>query len=61
MPADARANVHRATDDLRRSGILDAVLQPGERAPEFALANQDEDAAIPGAASGICATRRTIL
>lgn len=33
------AIMHRATDDLRRSGILDRVLKPGAPAPEFSLPN----------------------
>jgi hypothetical protein len=39
MPAEVVAIMHRATDDLRRSGILGRVLQPGEKAPNFSLPN----------------------
>ena len=35
------ATMHRATDDLRRSGILDRVLKVGDTAPAFALPNAD--------------------
>ena len=31
--------MHRATDDLRDSGIAARVLKPGARAPEFTLLN----------------------
>jgi len=33
------AIMHRATEDLRRSGILDRVLKTGDAIPEFALPN----------------------
>jgi hypothetical protein len=29
--------MHRATEELRNSGILDRVLKKGDRAPEFTL------------------------
>ena len=32
--------MHRATDDLRHSGIMDAVLKNGDEAPEFTLPDQ---------------------
>lgn len=35
--------MHQATDDLRDSGIADRVLKPGDRAPEFVLANARGD------------------
>ena len=31
--------MHRATDDLRASGILDGVIKVGDRLPAFALKN----------------------
>jgi len=31
--------MHRATDDLRSSGILDRVIKVGNRLPSFALKN----------------------
>ena len=41
IPADALAVMHRATEDLRRSGIGDRVLKIGEPAPDFELENTD--------------------
>ena len=31
--------MHRATDDLRRSGIAERAAKPGSLAPQFALRN----------------------
>lgn len=39
VPPDRLAVMHRATEDLRRSGILDRVLKAGAKAPPFALPN----------------------
>ena len=39
IPADKLAIMHRATDDLRASGIVDRVLGPGDSLPSFALPN----------------------
>ena len=39
MPADKLAIMHRATEDLRRSGILDRVVKVGQPIPEFTLPN----------------------
>jgi hypothetical protein len=36
---EALAIMHRATDDLRHSGILERALKVGDRAPKFALPN----------------------
>jgi hypothetical protein len=36
-PADIVEKMHRATDELRNSGILDRALKKGDRAPEFTL------------------------
>ena len=41
IPADKGAIMHRATEDLRRSGILDRIVKVGAKMPAFALANQD--------------------
>ena len=41
VPPDKLAVMHRATDDLRHSGILDRVLKVGDTLPPFALANAD--------------------
>jgi hypothetical protein len=37
IPAEARAVMERATEDLRASGILDRVIKVGERVPDFEL------------------------
>ena len=39
IPPDKRSIMHRATDDLRTSGILDAVIKVGDPLPAFALKN----------------------
>ena len=41
MPADTLAMMHGATDDLLASGIMDGVLNVGDRVPDFALDDQD--------------------
>ena len=35
--------MHRATDDLRSSGILEGVIKVGDRLPAFALKNAFEE------------------
>jgi hypothetical protein len=42
VPEDAVAVIHRATEDLRNSGILARAVQVGDMAPDFALQNIDE-------------------
>ncbi len=37
VPPDAVAIMHRATDELRSSGITDRTLRVGDRAPDFVL------------------------
>lgn len=32
---------HRATEELRQSGLAERALKAGDRAPEFTLNNQD--------------------
>ena len=39
IPPDKRAIMHRATADLRASGIMDRVIKVGDRLPAFALQN----------------------
>jgi hypothetical protein len=39
IPADKRAIMHRATDELRASGIMDGVIKVGDPLPPFALKN----------------------
>jgi hypothetical protein len=41
IPPDRLAIMHRATEDLRNSGILDAVIKPGAAAPDFTLNDQN--------------------
>ena len=40
-PREAIETMHRATAELKASGIEDGVLKVGDRAPEFTLFNQD--------------------
>lgn len=44
IPADRLAIMHRATEDLRRSGTLDRVIKPGTQAPDFTLHDQYDKA-----------------
>ena len=39
IPADMLATMHRATDALRASGILNSVLKVGAQLPAFSLQN----------------------
>lgn len=41
IPPDRQAIMHRATDDLRKSGILDHIVPVSKPAPAFELANHD--------------------
>lgn len=38
-PPEAVAVMHRVTDDLRNSGIMDRALKEGQTAPSFELEN----------------------
>ena len=40
-PREAIGIMHRATEDLRNSGILDASLNIGDRMPDFTLNNSE--------------------
>jgi hypothetical protein len=40
-PKDALEIMHNATDDLRKSGILDRALKAGDTMPEFELENTE--------------------
>ena len=40
---EAIETMHRATEDLRRSGLAQRALKVGDLAPAFELANQDGD------------------
>ena len=39
IPAETRAIMHRAIEDVRRSGILSTMLKAGDTVPEFTLPN----------------------
>ena len=39
IPPDKQAIMHRATEDLRASGIMDGVVRVGDPVPHFALPN----------------------
>lgn len=41
IPPERAAIMHRATDDLRKSGILDRIAPVGKSMPAFELANHD--------------------
>jgi hypothetical protein len=41
MPPEKLQVMHRRTDELRNSGIMDHVIQPGDQLPAFSLQNQN--------------------
>ncbi len=41
IPPAIQATMHSATERLRGSGILDRVIKPGAKAPDFALNDQN--------------------
>jgi hypothetical protein len=41
IPPEKAAIMHRATEDLRHSGIMDRIVKPGQPAPAFELTNHD--------------------
>ncbi len=43
IPAETAALMHRATQELQDSGILERVIKPGELLPAFELPNQNGD------------------
>jgi hypothetical protein len=46
IPPDAQVIMHDATQQLRGSGILDRVIKPGEKAPDFALNDQNDQMVV---------------
>ncbi len=40
-PPEIVATMHRATEELLQSGIMDGVLKKGDQAPPFSLADQN--------------------
>ena len=46
-PRDAQEIMHRATEDLKNSGIMDHVVKVGDKAPDFSLKNTaDQDVSL---------------
>ncbi len=43
LPPEIKAVMHKATDDLAQSGIMDKVLQPGEKMVHFSLPDEQEN------------------
>ena len=43
-PAEVREVMHRATEDLRGSGLLDRLPQVGDRLPDFDLQDTEGNA-----------------
>jgi hypothetical protein len=41
IPPERQAIMHRATEDLRHSGIMDRIVKVGAPAPMFELASYD--------------------
>jgi hypothetical protein len=41
VPSEIVATMHRATDELKASGIEGRALKMGDHAPDFVLFNQD--------------------
>ena len=40
-PQEAQEIMHRATEDLKNSGIMDHVVKIGDKAPDFTLKNTE--------------------
>ncbi len=40
-PEDVRAKMDAATEELRSSGIMERIIKPGMKAPDFALKDQN--------------------
>jgi hypothetical protein len=40
-PKEVVEIMHRATEDLKKSGILDGAVKVGDQAPDFSLKNAD--------------------
>ena len=39
LPPEALETMHRATDELRGSGIMDGIIKVGDELPAFSLTN----------------------
>jgi hypothetical protein len=46
IPLDAQVIMHDATQQLRGSGILERVIKPGAKAPDFALNDQNDQMVV---------------
>jgi hypothetical protein len=44
VPQEALEIIHRATEDLKNSGILNRVVKVGQKAPDFTLTNTENHA-----------------
>lgn len=42
MEPEVKAVMHKATNDLANSGIIERVLQPGAKIPHFSLPDEQE-------------------
>ena len=40
-PLEAQEIMHRATEDLKKSGIMDHAVKVGDKAPDFKLKNTE--------------------
>ncbi len=40
-PAEKLAIMHRATEELAKSGLMEMTPKPGDRAPDFSLRNTE--------------------
>lgn len=40
LPPEIRTMMHKATDELAHSGIMEKVIQPGSTMPEFILPDE---------------------
>lgn len=43
MPPETVAVMHRATEEIRNSGVLECTLKIGQEAPDFALPNLNDE------------------
>jgi len=41
LPPEVKAVMHRATDDLAQSGVMEKVLQPGMEMAHFSLVDEE--------------------
>jgi hypothetical protein len=58
IPPERLAIMHAATERLRQSGIMDRVIKPGARAPDFTLNDQNGN---PVALSAMTASGHVLM